>query len=75
MRQAVRSTTIARVSSRTHHTSNAKFTLPPIKGEPFLHYGPGSAERANLEKALYEVRKKIVEIPCIVNGKEYFTGE
>jgi 1-pyrroline-5-carboxylate dehydrogenase len=45
------------------------------KGEPFLHYGPDSPERARLEAALKKVKSEVVEIPCVVNGKEFFTGD
>lgn len=77
--------------------SNARFALPPIKGEPFLHYAPGSHERALLEAALKKTKSEgellsesllslticlnlvhfdaVVKIPCVVEGKEYFTGE
>ncbi len=56
-------------------SNNARFTLPSVKGEPFLHYAPGSAERALLETACKATRAAHVEIPCVVNGKEYFTGD
>jgi len=55
--------------------SNARFSLPPIKGEPFLHYAPGSSERKALEEALRKVKSEVVNIPCVINGKEYFTGD
>ena len=55
--------------------SNGRFALPIPKGENFLHYAPGSAERLALEQALRQVKSEVVEIPCIVNGKEFFTGD
>lgn len=56
-------------------STNGRFKLPPIVGEPFKHYAPGSSERIQLEAALKEVRSQTVDIPCVVNGKEYFTGD
>ena len=55
--------------------SNGRFALPTFKGEPFLHYAPGSSERAALAAACKTTRATCVEIPCVVNGKEYFTGD
>ena len=46
-----------------------------VVGEPFKHYAPGSPERPLLEAALKRVKSEVVEIPCVVNGKEYFTGD
>ena len=37
-------------------------------------YFAGSPERAALEIELKRVKSEVVEIPCIVDGKEYFTG-
>lgn len=54
--------------------ANGRFQLPAIKGEPFLHYGPGSPERSVLETALEKKMTEVIEIPCIINGKEYYTG-
>lgn len=51
------------------------FKLPTITGEPMLNYAPGSPERARLVDALKQGRSECVEIPCVVNGKEYFTGD
>ena len=55
--------------------SNARFTLPPAAGEPCKHYAPGSPERAALAEALHEVKSSVVEIPVVIDGKEYFTGD
>ena len=54
---------------------NGRFTLPTPSGEPFLDYAPGSPERATLQAELLRVRSQTVEIPCIVDGKSYFTGD
>ena len=42
--------------------------------EPILGYAPGSAERATLYAELDRQMGEVVEIPCIINGKEVFTG-
>jgi len=55
--------------------ANGRFALPPAKGEPFLHYAQGSLERLALEKALRQVKGEVVDIPCVIDGKEYFTGD
>lgn len=49
--------------------------LPSLKGEPFLHYAPGSSERTLLQKAIDVVKSEVVEIPVVINGKEHFTGD
>lgn len=56
-------------------SSNGRFRLPAPKGETFLHYAPGSDERKALELALITVKNECVEIPCVVNGKDYYTGD
>jgi 1-pyrroline-5-carboxylate dehydrogenase len=52
-----------------------RFTLPAVVGEPFRHYPPGSDDAKNLAEACKNVRETMVEIPCIVDGHEYFTGD
>jgi len=59
---------------RRGFSSCGRFSLPAVSGEPFKHYAPGSIERADLESALKRVKSEIVEIPCVVDGKEHFTG-
>lgn len=54
--------------------SNGRFNLPPFTAEPFQHFPPGSKERELLAAECKKVRSEVVEIPCIVDGKEYFTG-
>ncbi|KAF0852861.1 mitochondrial 1-pyrroline-5-carboxylate dehydrogenase [Andalucia godoyi] len=50
--------------------------LPEVKNEQMLDYRPGSAERAALSKAVASLKAQgAIDIPCIVNGKEYFTGK
>ena len=56
-------------------SSNARFVLPAFEGEPFRHYAPGSPEAVSLKAACEKVRSEVVDIPCVVNGKEIFTGD
>lgn len=62
-------------ASTRYSSSNGRFILPATKGEPFLHYAPGSPERDLLARALRQVKGEVIDIPCVVNGKEYFTGD
>lgn len=50
-------------------------SIPKIENEPFLSYLPGSSERKELIIALKRTRNSVVEIPCVVNGKEIFTKD
>ena len=50
-------------------------TPPTPVNEPVLGYLPGSAERAALEAELKRQSGEVLEIPCIINGKEVFTGD
>ena len=59
----------------TREMSNiGRFTLPAAVGEPFRHYPPGSKDASDLAAVCKTMRGQTVEIPCVVNGKEYFTG-
>ena len=42
--------------------------------EPILGYSPGSQERIDIQTELDKQMNEVLEIPCIVNGKEIFTG-
>ena len=48
---------------------------PTPLNEPVLGYLPGSPERAALQKELDRQSSEIIEIPCIINGEEIFTGD
>lgn len=61
------------IASRRLFSSSAKFSLPPFMGEPMKTYAPGSHERHSLEVALASTKSEIVDIPCVIDGKEYFT--
>jgi 1-pyrroline-5-carboxylate dehydrogenase len=56
-------------------SSLARFKLPAVKNEPMLDYAPGSVERANLRAALTKMKNEVIEIPCVVDGKDVFTGD
>ena len=49
------------------------FNIPEIKNEPVLSYAPGTPERAELKKAIEEMRSEVADIPMIINGKEVRT--
>tara|TARA_A100001037_G_scaffold110439_1_gene100721 strand:- start:1694 stop:3316 length:1623 start_codon:yes stop_codon:yes gene_type:complete len=42
--------------------------------EPILGFAPGSSERAQLQEEMDRQMSEVVEIPCIINGEEVFTG-
>ena len=47
---------------------------PTPVNEPILGYLPGSIERTELKAELARQESEIIEIPCIINGEEVFTG-
>ncbi len=47
---------------------------PTPVNEPILAYLPGSPERIELKAELSRQEAEIIEIPCIINGEEIFTG-
>ena len=42
--------------------------------EPILNYAPGSEERKALKEEINRQMSEVIEIPCIVNGKEIYTN-
>ncbi len=42
--------------------------------EPILGFAPGSPERTQLQMEMDRQMSEVIEIPCIINGKEAFTG-
>ncbi|KAG8709353.1 1-pyrroline-5-carboxylate dehydrogenase [Ceratobasidium sp. 395] len=53
----------------------AHFKVPQIDNEPMRSYAPGSAERADLERALAKMQKELpFEVPLVINGKPVKTG-
>ncbi|MGQ0764245.1 MAG: L-glutamate gamma-semialdehyde dehydrogenase [Gemmatimonadota bacterium] len=49
--------------------------VPAPVNEPIRSYAPGSPERASLKARLASMASERIEIPIIIDGKEYRTGE
>ncbi|MGQ0539091.1 MAG: L-glutamate gamma-semialdehyde dehydrogenase [Gemmatimonadaceae bacterium] len=49
--------------------------VPPAVNEPIKSYAPGSSEREALKGRLTSMAEERAEIPLIIGGKEYRTGE
>ena len=54
---------------------NNVVTPPTPVNEPILGFLPGSKERSELKAELTRQDSEILEIPCIINGQEVFTGD
>ena len=63
-------------TSRNHQrrTREAESMAAYPDNEPILAYAPGSVERAELQEEMDRQMSEVVEIPCIINGVEIFTG-
>ena len=53
----------------------ARRQVPVAINEPIRSYAPGTPERASLKARLASMAGEHVDIPVIVNGKEYRTGD
>ena len=53
--------------------SNARSFTPVPKNEPVFSYAPGSKEKAELKKALDQLKSKVTEVPLYINGQEIMT--
>ena len=53
--------------------NNSIFMFPKPENEPVKGYAPGSAERAEIRKALDELYNTVTEIPAVIGGKEVKT--
>ncbi len=49
------------------------FNYPTPANEPTLNYAPGSPERAALKNALQEAKRKVLDIPMVIGGKNVKT--
>ena len=49
--------------------------VPPAVNEPVRSYAPGSPERASLKSRLAAMAAERVEIPIVIGGEEFRTGE
>lgn len=54
--------------------SNGIFSVPSPENEPVLDYAPGSKERELLESELKRQSQVKIEVPVIIGGKEFKTG-
>lgn len=63
------------MSDSTVASLAARRRLPAVVNEPIRSYAPGTPERASLKARLAGMAAERVEIPVIVNGKEYRTGD
>jgi 1-pyrroline-5-carboxylate dehydrogenase len=50
-------------------------SIPEPRNEPVLGYAPGSVERASLKARLNAMHREIVDIPCVVGGKDIRDGK
>ena len=55
--------------------SNAFYNVPKAVNEPILNYAPGSTEKADVKKALSEMRAMEIDAPMYIGGKEVRTGD
>jgi 1-pyrroline-5-carboxylate dehydrogenase len=53
---------------------NGRSRVPPPVNEPVRAYAPGSAERASLKRTLDAMASEQIEIPIVIGGKEFRTG-
>ena len=51
------------------------FSIKQPVNEPVLSYTPGSHEKQLLKKELQRIATEKIEIPIIIGGKEYRTGD
>jgi len=49
--------------------------IPPAVNEPVRSYAPGSPERASLKRRLESMSNERIEIPVIIGGQEFRTGD
>ncbi|QZE14433.1 L-glutamate gamma-semialdehyde dehydrogenase [Halosquirtibacter laminarini] len=51
------------------------YRVPKATNEPVYSYEPGSLERKKLQKALYQLRSELVDLPMIIGGKSVYSEE
>lgn len=56
------------------HQSRWSSTVPPPINEPILGFYPGSPERTKLKEAIAKWKGNPPEIPIVIGGQEYHTG-
>jgi 1-pyrroline-5-carboxylate dehydrogenase len=57
------------------NASEGIFQVPAPANEPIKGYGPGAPEKKPLKARLDAMAKEVVDIPCIIGGKEVRTGK
>ncbi|MGE3164560.1 MAG: L-glutamate gamma-semialdehyde dehydrogenase [Planctomycetota bacterium] len=55
--------------------NNTRFHLELPPNEPISSFRPGEASTVALQKRIQELASETLEIPCLVGGKEVFTGK
>jgi 1-pyrroline-5-carboxylate dehydrogenase len=55
--------------------ANGIFNVPAPYNEPVMNYAPGSPERAELQRMLDKLSKKVIDIPARINGRKVRTGK
>ncbi len=55
--------------------SNAFFHVPAARNEPVKSYAPGSAERAELQQMIRQMKAETVDVPMFIGGQEVRTGK
>ena len=53
---------------------NGVFQPPTPNNEPVMGFLHGSTERIELQAELAKQMAEVIEIPCIINGEEVWTG-
>jgi len=53
---------------------NGIYRVPPPVNEPVKVYAPGSPERRELTAAVAALSSDVMEIPCVIGGREVRTG-
>ena len=53
---------------------NGIYRVPPPVNEPVKIYAPGSPERRELTAAVAALSSDVMEIPCVIGGREVRTG-
>src|SRR5436305_2368009 len=56
-------------------SSHAIFRAPHTNNEPIHDYAPGSPERLRLQRRLEQMRSERVEVPLVIGGKDFTTGD
>jgi 1-pyrroline-5-carboxylate dehydrogenase len=75
MKQIRRVVKPLRFARNTYSSILGASTIPKPYNEPMFNYEKGSPQRDALLAECAKLRSKTTEIPCIVNGKEYYTGK